>query len=194
MSRGQPDRPFGHGGPAARLEELFRRHYRAVAAYVARRAPPEVVDDVVAETFLVAWRRLDDIPDQPLPWLLGVARKIMATQRRAARRRRLLVTKLSGADVQPTTTGFGGDPIGVREALNELSAKDREAVTLVAWDGLAPNEAAAVLDESAVVFRVRLHRARRRLREKLERREQVDAYGLVLPPSRRSTHQEGNLT
>jgi RNA polymerase sigma-70 factor (ECF subfamily) len=71
-----------------RFERLFRTHHAAVLAYVRRRASTERVDDAVAETFLVAWRRLDRVPDEPLPWLLGVARKVLATGARAERRRR----------------------------------------------------------------------------------------------------------
>src|SRR5271166_3869306 len=76
-------------------EELFRVHYAAVLAYVRRRAPAESVDDVVAETFLVAWRRLERVPvDEPLPWLLGVARNVLATDRRGSGRRTALAARL----------------------------------------------------------------------------------------------------
>jgi RNA polymerase sigma-70 factor (ECF subfamily) len=191
MDSGSEIRPLDAVAPTVRLEELFRHHYEAVAAYVARRATPDVVDDVLAETFLVAWRRLEDVPDHALPWLLGVARKIIATQRRAAARRRSLLTKLSGAHARPAASEPAADQFGVREALAELSEKDREALTLVAWDGLAPNEAAAVLEESSVVFRVRLHRAKRRLREKLERRARADACGLDVRPDQTSAPRGG---
>ena len=71
----------------ARLEALFDEHYSAVRTYARRRAPEALVDDVVAETFLVAWRRIDELPDDVRPWLLGVARKTLSTQLRSARRR-----------------------------------------------------------------------------------------------------------
>jgi RNA polymerase sigma-70 factor (ECF subfamily) len=153
------------------MEALFRAHYRDVAAYVRRRAEPNLVEDVVAETFLVAWRRLDEVPVNARPWLLGVARKTLATQRRAGARRRSLVTRLEAQrlaepDEQP-------NELGVADALMRLSEKDREAITLVAWDGLSPNEAAVVVGQSPVAFRVRLHRAKRRLRQQIHARQHV---------------------
>jgi RNA polymerase sigma factor (sigma-70 family) len=150
----------------ARMEALFRRHYRDVAAYVRRRAEPDLVEDVVAETFLVAWRRLDKMPDDARPWLLAVARKTLSTQRRAGARRRSLLSKLA-AQPLPQATEAQGD-LGVADALARLSERDREAITLVAWDGLSPNEAAVVVGQSAVAFRVRLHRAKRRLRQRID--------------------------
>lgn len=154
----------------ARLEALFRRHYRDVAAYVRRRAEPDLVEDVVAETFLVAWRRLEDVPVDARPWLLGVARKTLATQRRSRARRRALLTRLEATSGPNERAGHPSE-LGVAEALMHLSAKDREAITLVAWDGLSPHEAALVVGQSAVAFRVRLHRAKRRLRQRLETRQ-----------------------
>ena len=154
------------GSPTERMEALFRRHYRDVAAYVRRRAEPDLAEDVVAETFLVAWRRLDDVPDDARPWLLGVARKALSTQRRARARRRSLLEKLAS---QPLPRGTElPENLGVADALARLSERDREALTLVAWDGLSPTEAAAVVGQSAVAFRVRLHRAKRRLRRRIE--------------------------
>jgi RNA polymerase sigma-70 factor, ECF subfamily len=67
---------------ARRFEELFRSNYRAVLAYALRRADPETADEVVADTFLVCWRRLDEVPARALPWLLGVARRCLANRRR----------------------------------------------------------------------------------------------------------------
>lgn len=151
-----------------RFEQLFRSHHAAVVAYVRRRAAPELVDDIVGETFLVAWRRLDRVPDNPLPWLLTVARNVIATQRRGAARRRSLWLALAGragrhqsAEVDLTEGRIGA-------ALAQLSAADREALLLIAWDGLTPQEAAQVLGEAPGTFRVRLHRARGRLRRLLE--------------------------
>lgn len=168
----------------ARLEALFRAHYRDVAAYVRRRAELNLVEDVVAETFLVAWRRLDEVPVNARPWLLGVARKTLATQRRSGARRRSLVTRLEAQrlnehDEQP-------NELGVADALMRLSEKDREAITLVAWDGLSPNEAAIVVGQSPVAFRVRLHRAKRRLRQRLDagqlaRNNRLDCAGREVP-------------
>jgi RNA polymerase sigma-70 factor, ECF subfamily len=151
----------------ARLEALFQRHYRDVALYVKRRADPDLVEDVAAETFLVAWRRLDEVPANARPWLLGVARKTLSTHRRSAGRRGSLVTKLE-ADASSAGWSDQANASGVAEALMRLSAKDREAITLVAWEGLSPSEAAVVVGQSPMAFRVRLHRAKRRLREQLD--------------------------
>ncbi|MGI8711747.1 MAG: RNA polymerase sigma factor [Solirubrobacteraceae bacterium] len=152
----------------ARFEALFREHHPAVLAWARRRVPAEAVDDIVSETFLVVWRRLDDVPKPPLPWLLTVARNVTGTERRVAARRQRLWLKAQSRDVE----GYGpGEPeIGdgrVLGALARLNERDREALMLVAWDGLAPAQAAAVLGESSVRFRQRLHRAGRRLRAQL---------------------------
>lgn len=160
---------------------LFRRHYREVAAYVRRRAEPDLVEDVVAETLLVAWRRLDRVPAEARPWLLGVARKTLATQRRSLARRRSLLTRLEGAGAaRPNERDEQPSELGVADALERLSEKDREAITLVVWDELSPNEAAVVVGQSPAAFRVRLHRAKRRLRRLLETHElaQDNTFGL----------------
>jgi RNA polymerase sigma-70 factor (ECF subfamily) len=152
----------------ARFEALFRKHHPAVRAYARRRVPPEAVDDIVSETFLVVWRRLEDVPEPPLPWLLKVARNVSGTERRGAARRQRLWVKaqswhLEGYDSGEPEIGDGR----VLGALARLTERDREALTLVAWDGLAPAQAAAVLGEPSVRFRQRLHRAGRRLRGEL---------------------------
>jgi RNA polymerase sigma-70 factor (ECF subfamily) len=160
---------------AERLEELFRRHHAAVAAYARRRAPSDTADDVVASTFLVAWRRLEDVPGDPLPWLLAVARNVIATQQRGSRRRGALRRRLEhtrpGAAPPPSVE----EPDGrVAAALGRLPESDREAITLIAWDGLQPAEAATVIGQSPAAFRVRLHRAKHRLRRELDRGGQAD--------------------
>jgi RNA polymerase sigma-70 factor (ECF subfamily) len=144
----------------ARFDELYREHAGAVAAYALRRAPRDVAEEVVAETFLVAWRRLERVPAKPLPWLYGVARRTLANQRRAAKRRDALARRLE-LEVPPVT----GEQIEYRvlDALQTLRSKDRELLMLVAWEGLTPGEAAVVLGSSPVACRIRLHRARKQL-------------------------------
>lgn len=150
----------------ARLEALFRKHEAAVFAYARRRSTEEESDDVVAETFLVAWRRLDDVPPNALPWLLNVARKVLSTRRRSANRRASLVEKLTAE--RPVSAQDPMPDGAALEAFDRLSESDREALTLIAWEELTPREAAAVMGDSPVRFRVRLHRARRRLIRELE--------------------------
>jgi RNA polymerase sigma-70 factor, ECF subfamily len=165
------DRDRDREQAAERLKELFERHHAAVHAYVRRRSTrPEAVDDIVAETFLVAWRRLEKVPIDSLPWLLAVARNVLATQRRSVRRQLALVERLGWVrqeTVGPPDALTSAEPIA--EALAVLSEKDREAITLVAWDGLSPAEAARVVGQSSSSFRVRLHRAKRRLQRELDR-------------------------
>ena len=156
----------------ARFELLFQEHYPRVLGYGLRRTSPQEAHDVAAETFLVAWRRLESIPPEPLPWLLSVARKTLANKKRSEGRRAALERRLRS---EPSGVP-GSDPAddvaateGLLTALRELSEKDRETLLLVAWDGLGPNEAATVLGCSRSTFSVRLHRARRRLMKALER-------------------------
>ena len=160
-----------------RFDAIYRGHYERVLAYALRRAKPEVAHDVVAETFLVAWRRLDRVPDEPLAWLLGVARKALANHRRTARRRGALLTELKAHDA---TRLHQNDAAAVTvgelaEALARLPATDQELLQLIAWDGLTVSEAAEVIGVSPAACRVRVHRARQRLSRELARGEEVRA-------------------
>ena len=152
----------------ARFEAIFERHHASVRSYASRRSAGIVVEDVVADTFLVAWRRLDDVPDLALPWLLGVARRVLADQRRAARRRRSLTERLLRESSAP---GRWSPPASLSaeltNALGALTEREREALLLVAWDGLSPRDAAVVAGCSSAAFRVRLHRARGRVSAQL---------------------------
>jgi len=133
----------------------------AVRSYVLRRSVGVVVDDVVADTFLVLWRRLDEVPEEVRPWLLGVARRVLADHRRATRRQRSLAGRLARErerpDVSPLPDGLSEELAG---ALRGLTEQEREALLLVAWDGLSPREAAVVVGCPSAAFRARLHRAR----------------------------------
>lgn len=143
-----------------RFERLWNCHAPAVIAYVRRRAPAGAVDDVVADTFLVAWRRVERVPENALPWLYGVARRTLANQRRTQNRRVALLERLAlePPPLTPETTDSR-----VLEALAMLSEREREILMLIAWEGLTPGEAPSALGPSAGVTRVRLHRARHRL-------------------------------
>jgi RNA polymerase sigma-70 factor (ECF subfamily) len=144
-----------------RFEEIYAAHREAVESYVRRRAPASLVDDVVSETFLVCLRKLDRVPLEPLPWLYAVARKTLANQRR----------KLARETGQEAVLAVEPEPIGdgaLAEAFGRLSERDREVLRLVAWEGLSLGEAAVVLGCSALACRVRYHRAKTRLAERLE--------------------------
>jgi RNA polymerase sigma factor (sigma-70 family) len=147
------------------FEELFAAHYWAVRGYVLRRAPSAAAEDVVAETFLVAWRRVDTIGEDPLPWLLGVARRILANQQRGERRRGALTDRLQG--LLPGQAPDWEPPAAMSDELTvamvRLSPQEREALLLVAWEGLDGARAARAAGCSPVAFRARLHRARRRV-------------------------------
>jgi RNA polymerase sigma-70 factor, ECF subfamily len=160
------------------FDELFAAYYQAVFNFVVRRAPEECVEDVLAEIFLVAWRRCDRVPEDPLPWLLGIARRVLANQRRGDRRRNELVSRLRSSWSEVT----GWEPLAglspeLADALRTLSEREREALLLVAWEGLDSRQAAAVLGCSAAAFRVRLHRARHRVAAQLGRERPFSAFG-----------------
>jgi RNA polymerase sigma-70 factor (ECF subfamily) len=152
----------------ARFEQLFRAQYATVAGYVARRADPDLHDDLVNEVFLVAWRRLDRVPENPRPWLLAVARNVLGTHIRGARRTRALSERLASVQVDWAAWSEPVSGADVGEALASLRPKDCEALMLVNWEGLSPSEAAQVLGETPAGFRVRLHRARARFRNALD--------------------------
>lgn len=166
-------RPVGREGAEARFERLYAEHGRSVLAYAVRRASDaQDAADVVADTFLVAWRRVADVPagEAARLWLYGVARNILANQQRSERRRHRLGERLrhelpavledAGA---PAQTGL------VVAALARLGPDDQEVLRLAGWEELSPGEIAVVLGIGQVAVRSRLHRARRRLRAALER-------------------------
>jgi RNA polymerase sigma factor (sigma-70 family) len=154
-----------------RFERLFRDSYPLVRAYALRRAAPEVAQDVVADTFLVAWRRLEDVPGDALPWLYATARRVLANHRRSAARGAALEQRLGGAaGVGGAATDLGesvADAELIRLALARLSDRSREALMLVAWEGLDGTRAADAAACSKAAFAVRLHRARARLAAEL---------------------------
>jgi RNA polymerase sigma-70 factor (ECF subfamily) len=161
-----------------RFELLYRQHFRRVLRYALARLEPELAKDVAAETFLIAWRRISDVPDQPLAWLLGVARKVVAGQCRAGARRNALGERLATARGRMADQPDPADEVAGREAaltaLGRLGETDREILMLVAWDGLSAGEGAEVLGVTRLNFSVRLHRARTRLAAELARSSASD--------------------
>ena len=156
-----------------RFERCFRDHYAQILAFSMRRvAGRETAEDVVADTFAVAWRRRDRIPDPALPWLYAIASHVIANQYRSTRRRRSLDMRLAH---ETGVAAAGSDPaelLGRRGAFSAafalLNEPEREVLRLIAWDGLDTRDAARVFGCSPGAFRVRLHRARRKLAKQLE--------------------------
>jgi RNA polymerase sigma factor (sigma-70 family) len=151
------------------FEALYRTTYPRVVAYARSMASREDADDAVAETYAIAWRRQRDIPrGSELGWLIGVTRRVLANTRRGRRRAGALHALL---DLQPRAAG--PDPADridageLRDALLELSPLDREAVVLTAWFELSSADAARALGITPAAFRMRVARARRRLRAAL---------------------------
>lgn len=165
------------GAPAKALEDRFRSAYTATYSdllrFVSRRVHPSHAEDVVADAFLVAWRRIADLPqelDHQRAWIFGIARHIMLNQYRTDRRRDALAVRI--AQHQPPSAGVDPEVVALRLDLarvwSRLPATDQEAIALTVWDGLDGPAAARVLGISAVAYRLRLSRARRTLRRLLD--------------------------
>ena len=157
-------------GARERFEALYGAHAGEVRTYLRRRGADAVAaDDLVSDVFLVAWRRLEDVPADPLPWLLGVARRVLANNRRGDARRTALRSRLTGERLasEQDHASAPQHESPVMHALQSLSERDREVLLLVAWDGLERGRAAAALGIGAGAFAMRLHRARRRLERAL---------------------------
>jgi RNA polymerase sigma-70 factor (ECF subfamily) len=160
----------------SRFQEIYERHREDVTLYVRRRVAADSVEDLVAETFLVCWRKLDQVPREPLPWLYAVARKTLANHYRTAAPRTLPAGISSPEDV---FLPIESDEV-LGRAFARLSEVDREVLRLVAWEQLSLRAAARVLGCSQVACRVRFHRAKRRLAMQLEELQARDG-----PASRR---------
>ncbi len=161
-----------------RFTRLYRDHRADLERFVRRRLPPPQVEDVVAEAFLVAWRRLDVAPQEPRPWLFGIARNIMLASARTHGRWHALHVRLA-AEPEPEVFELAADVASrtdIVRAWGKLTAGEREVLTLVAWDGLTAREAAAVLGCEPGTFRVRLLRARRHLLHILDRLPVVETW------------------
>lgn len=167
----QPDNMSHMDDRGMAYERMFRARHAAVYRYVLRRVEEPAVDDVVGETFLVAWRRYDELAGDPLPWLLGIARRLCANHLRGRARRSALAARLQ-AEPHPSVESHADvADAAILLALASLREGDREALLLIAWDGLSNPQAAKVLGCGVGAFAVRLHRARRRLARELEATE-----------------------
>lgn len=160
----------------ARFVDLYNRFYRDVYAYCRRRTTAERVDDVVAETFLVAWRRIDQVPrgSEVLPWLLGVAYRVLGTQWRGSSRSKKLGRKLNAIGRETPMTP---DELVVMHeqsrivlaALERLNATDREILRLAAWEELPQPDIAVTLNISVGAVRQRLYEAKKHLAKEYDR-------------------------
>lgn len=164
-------------GARDRFEAIYNAYYPAIHQYAARRTDSrEDTADVMSETFLTAWRRIADVPEGEgaLLWLYGVARRVLANQRRGQSRRAGLTERLR--DETSATRPFGSDGLDhVRVAFDGLSTRDREVLALACWEGLTGPEIGRVLGCTATAARIRLHRARGRLARALGLTEEDQA-------------------
>ncbi len=150
---------------------LYEQYAEAVHRYALRRCDRDTAEDVLAQVFAIAWRRRESLPNDPLPWLYGAARRVLAEQRRGERRRHRLKERLrrEPAAPEPDAETLAELPDAeLAQALVRISSLDREALLLTYWEDLSPVAAAQALGCSRATFAVRLHRARRRLRRQLE--------------------------
>ncbi|MEV4349851.1 RNA polymerase sigma factor [Actinoplanes sp. NPDC049596] len=149
----------------AAFAALYRAQYEDVRRFVSRRAHPSHVDDVVAETFLAAWRRYGELPAEPRAWLFGVARNNMLNAHRGAQRQQAVAVRIAAepAPASPDRTGQVDDRLDVAGAWRRLDPRDQEVLALHVWDGLSGPEAAAVLGCSRASYAMRLTRSKRRL-------------------------------
>ena len=158
-----------------RFEAVARTILEPLRRYLARRTDPATADDVLAETLLVCWRRLDDLPDDPLPWSYGVARNCLANAQRGVRRQQRLASKIAVVDPPADSVQGPGESEGrdlahdLDRALAALREEDAELLRLWAWEQLTPAEIAEVLGITPNAASIRLHRAREKLREELRK-------------------------
>jgi len=147
-----------------RFEAIVDVVYEPLQRYARRRAPADVAEEVVADTLLVIWRRLREVPvDAPLPWTYRVAGNCLANLRRGERRRARLVDKVGRSAARHVVDLHEPPDPGLHRALRTLAAADQEVLRLWAWEDLSPAEIATVLDISANAASIRLHRAKGRL-------------------------------
>ena len=155
------------------MDESRRERFEAVAPglidplrrFLARRTDAATAEDVLAETLLVCWRRVAELPDEPLPWAYGVARNCLRNAERSARRQERVAARLAAEPVDP------GPPedLALHDALAGLRPDDAELLRLWAWERLTPAEIATVLDITANAASIRLHRAREKLKDQLRK-------------------------
>lgn len=151
------------------FDAFVREVAEPVRRYLARRTDPDTAEEAFAEVLLVCWRRVDDLPAEPLPWVYVVARNCLANAERARRRRGRLVGRLRSLERPGIVPGpaEGADHTALHQALAQLRPADAEVLRLWAWEDLSPGQIATVLEISENAAAIRLHRAKHRLRDLL---------------------------
>jgi len=153
-----------------RFEALAAEVVEPVRRFLARRTDPDTADDVLAETLLVCWRRLDDVPEHALPWVYGVARNCLANVQRGDRRQVRLAARISVVDPPPEAVREDQAPDDrVHAALAALRPDEADLLRLWAWEQLGPGEIAAVLGVTPNAVSIRLHRARGKFVDELRK-------------------------
>lgn len=152
------------------FEEIARELVEPLRRFLARRTDPATADDVLADTLLVCWRRLEQMPDDPLPWAYGVARNCLANAERGERRQRRVTAKVAATAVDTVVPGpADGDDGRVAEAMAALRPEEAELLRLWAWEQLTPGEIATVLAITPNAASIRLHRARQKIADRLRK-------------------------
>jgi RNA polymerase sigma-70 factor (ECF subfamily) len=155
-----------------RFESVYRENAPRVSSYLLARTDRDSAETALGRTFEIAWRRHEAVPKEPLPWLLAVARRVLAEQRRASGRRDALIERISeGAHLHSEDHS---EAVAQRQllltAIGRLTPAQQETVTLIAWEGLSEAEVATAMGCSRGAVALRLHRARRQLRRAIQQR------------------------
>lgn len=173
----------------ARFADLYASNFKFVHAYCRRRLKSDRVDDAAAETFLVAWRKIDQVPDGPeaLPWLYAVAHGVVSNSWRGASRQIRLQRKLNSIGVQPAASAdefvvMRQEAIQILAALAKLKLVEQEVLRLSIWEELSNADLALALALTEEAARQRLSRARRSLAEQYNR---LEAKNLDLPAAQK---------
>ncbi|GAA4591737.1 sigma-70 family RNA polymerase sigma factor [Planotetraspora phitsanulokensis] len=174
-----------------RFTRLYETYYRNVFGYLVLQVAPHAAEDATNEVFTTAWRKIDEVPERALPWLLGVARNLVRQSYGAAGQARRLANRLADLTTDADRHSWdAADHVVARDhalaALRTLSSKEAEAVTLTAWHGLEPADAARVAGCSRAAFLVRLHRGRRRLAMALDASHELGMETLERAPRPRA--------
>ncbi len=177
--------PAPRAAREARFRAVYEATYDDLLRFAQRRVRHSHAEDITAEVFLVAWRRMDDMPegtDDARPWLFGVARATMLNHQRGNRRRDALATRLADATHEHSTSDdLTVSRLDLAAAWPRLSDAEQEVIGLAVWEGLSSAQAGVVLGCSATAYRLRLSRARRSLRRHLD-----DAISTAGSPARSS--------